>query len=63
LTKEVVVEPPAPFLGSATLRRESPQETAWTGDLRVNLPGFGVVPLTGPDTDVTLCADDGCPTK
>jgi hypothetical protein len=64
LTKEAVVEPPAPFLGSATLRREAGHETAWTGDLRVNLPGFGMVPLTGPDADVTLCADSGCrPTK
>jgi hypothetical protein len=62
LTREVVVEPPAPFLGSATLRREADQ-TAWTGDLRVALPGFGVVSLTPAGADVTLCADDGCPAK
>jgi hypothetical protein len=26
----------------------------------VNLPGFGVVPLTGPGAEVTMCADFGC---
>jgi hypothetical protein len=60
LTKEVVLEPPTPFLGSASLRRESTDKVSWVGDLGVNLPGFGVVPLAGPDAQVSLCADSGC---
>jgi hypothetical protein len=59
-TAEAAVEPPAPFLGKATFRRESAHETSWTGDLRVNLPGFGVVPLAGPGTEATLCSGLGC---
>jgi hypothetical protein len=59
-THEAVLEPPGPFLGGATLQRESAHQVSWLGDLRVNLPGFGVVPLTGPGTDVKMCADSGC---
>jgi hypothetical protein len=63
LTSEVTVEPPTPYLGSATLRRRSSSKVSWTGDLRLNLPGFGVVPLAGPGTHATLCADSGCKAK
>lgn len=63
LTSEVVLEPPAPFLGSATLRRESSDKVSWDGDLRLNLPGFGVVPLAKPAAHVSLCADSGCHLK
>lgn len=62
LTREVVVKPAAPFSGSATLRRESPRSASWTGDLSVELPGFGEVHLAGPGTRATLCADAGCGT-
>lgn len=60
LTQEGVVKPPAPFTGSATYRRESPHSLSWTGDLAVNLPGFGLVHLAGPKATATVCADDGC---
>jgi hypothetical protein len=61
LTREAIVKPPAPYSGSATYRRESSHSVSWTGDLAVNLPGFGLVHLAGPRTTATLCADDGCP--
>jgi hypothetical protein len=60
LTSEVVLEPPQPFLGSATVNRKGPHKVGWDGNLRLNLPGFGIVPLTGPGTAVSLCADSGC---
>lgn len=60
-TSEVLVAPPAPYLGSATLRRGSTQKVGWSGDLRVGLPGFGVVPLAGPGAQASICADAGCP--
>lgn len=59
-TTEVVVEPPKPFLGSATLRRESPDKASWKGDLRVYLPGFGVVSLAGPEFKAVTCTDRHC---
>jgi len=57
---EVLIEPPSPFLGSASFRRESSSKAGWDGDLRLNLPGFGVVPLAGAGAHATLCADSGC---
>jgi hypothetical protein len=59
-TAEATVEPPAPFLGKGTFQRESARQTSWTGDLRVNLPGFGVVPLAGPGTEATMCSSLAC---
>ncbi|HTT95996.1 MAG TPA: hypothetical protein VMF55_15095 [Solirubrobacterales bacterium] len=63
LTSEAVITPPAPFLGSATLRREPSSEPSWDGNLRLDLPGFGVVPLARPGTQVSICADSGCRTS
>ncbi len=60
LAQEGVIKPPAPFSGSATYRRESPHSLSWTGDLSVELPGFGDVSLAGSQTTATVCADDGC---
>jgi hypothetical protein len=60
LAREGVIRPPAPFSGSATYRRESPRSLSWTGDLSVDLPGFGRVRLAGRQTTATVCADDGC---
>jgi hypothetical protein len=60
LTSEAVVKPPRPFLGSATFRRESADRVTWKGDLKVALPGLGVVPLAGPKFTTTICADSGC---
>jgi hypothetical protein len=44
---EATVEPPAPFSGSATFHLEGPKTASWTGDLAVELPGLGKLPLTG----------------
>lgn len=60
LAQEGVVKPPAPFSGSATYRRGSRHSLSWTGDLSVNLPGFGDVRLAGRQTTATVCADEGC---
>ena len=60
LTAAATIAPPRPFLGTATFRRESADKVSWEGALRVNLPGFGVVPLAGPGTQATMCADSGC---
>jgi hypothetical protein len=60
LTSEAVIRPPRPFSGGATFRRESEDGVSWKGDLRVKLPGFGVVPLTSASTRVSMCADSGC---
>lgn len=59
-TSEAVIEPPQPFLGSATLRRTSPHKASWQGDLRIYLPGFGVVPLAGRHFKAAMCADRRC---
>jgi hypothetical protein len=40
---QATVHPPAPFRGTGTF--DNPD---WSGNLRVKLPGAGVVPLTGP---------------
>jgi hypothetical protein len=59
-TAGATVTPPAPFSGSATFLQESGQPPTWTGDLRVDLPGFGTVPLTGPGVKASTCAASGC---
>jgi hypothetical protein len=57
---EVAIAPPSPFLGKAILSRTSAPRAGWDGDLRVDLPGFGVLPLAGAGSSATLCADSGC---
>jgi hypothetical protein len=52
---EATLAPPAPFSGSATFHLESPKTASWTGDLAVELPGLGKVPLTGHGIDAGLC--------
>jgi hypothetical protein len=52
---EAMVEPPAPFEGSAEFTLESPTVANWTGDLRVPIPTLGTVALTGPKFEPTLC--------
>jgi hypothetical protein len=49
------VEPPAPFSGSATFALTAPRHAEWSGDLAVELPGYGSVPLTGPKVGAGLC--------
>jgi hypothetical protein len=48
------VDPPAPFVGSATLRRGPGGKRSWTGDLAATFPGGETVPLTGTEFHTTL---------
>jgi hypothetical protein len=50
----------APFSGSAAFELTSPHHAEWTGDLAVELPGFGRVPLTGPKIVAGLCETKAC---
>jgi hypothetical protein len=52
--------PSAPFSGSATFQMTSPRHGAWIGDLAVELPGYGTVPLTGPKFAAGLCETKAC---
>lgn len=51
---EATFEPPKPFRGTATFVRHEDGTTTWAGDLTVELPGAGTVPLVGPEFDVDL---------
>lgn len=57
---EGVLQPPAPFSGSATFRRHPKKPPTWTGDLKVDLPGFGEVRLAGPGTHASMCEGPAC---
>jgi hypothetical protein len=48
------VEPPKPFVGTATLKRGPHGKRAWTGDLEATFPGGETVPLTGTEFHTTL---------
>ena len=50
-----LVKIPKPFLGSATYSDSQDSAPTWSGDLRLPLPGAGVVPLTGPSFRVKFC--------
>jgi hypothetical protein len=52
---EATVSPSAPFSGSATFHLDDPKTAGWTGDLAVELPGAGQVPLTGENISAGLC--------
>lgn len=53
------VAPPAPFSGSADFSQSPGLPASWSGLLAVELPGAGVVPLTGPDFAAALCRGSG----
>jgi hypothetical protein len=55
-----VIEPPAPFTGSATFARTPESTFSWTGDLAVTLPGTDPVPLAGPAFRLDYCAVRSC---
>lgn len=52
---EATVSPSAPFSGSATFHLDGPKTASWTGDLAVELPGAGEVPLSGEGISAGLC--------
>ncbi|HVQ59453.1 MAG TPA: hypothetical protein VMS60_11170 [Solirubrobacterales bacterium] len=54
------VSPSFPFDGSATLTKSPGAATTWTGDLSVELPGRGTVPLAGPSFSAKLCRNISC---
>lgn len=55
-----VIQPPAPFTGSATFTRTPESTFSWTGDLAVAFPGTDPVPLAGPDFRLDYCAVRSC---
>jgi hypothetical protein len=54
------VFPPAPFSGSASFGLTSARDAEWGGNLAVELPGYGRVPLTGPKIRAGLCNSKAC---
>jgi hypothetical protein len=54
------VAPPAPFSGTATYERLPEGKSTWSGDLEVELPGLGRLPLTGPTYRAKLCRSFAC---
>ncbi|MBS1890955.1 MAG: hypothetical protein JST59_06665 [Actinobacteria bacterium] len=57
---EATIAPGAPFTGSATFHLDDPKTASWTGDLAVEMPGLGEVPLTGGDISAGLCHGPSC---
>jgi hypothetical protein len=53
------VSPPRPFSGSATLAPGPGGATAWTGSLKVDLPGRKNVPLATPSFTASLSQPSG----
>lgn len=55
------VRAPKPFQGTGSYLAAPGAEPSWSGDFSVELPGAGLVPLTGPEFDALLCT--GAPNK
>jgi hypothetical protein len=53
--ERVRVKPTPPFLGSASYLKPAGESPQWSGDLRVGVPGGGLVSLAGPSFDGVLC--------
>lgn len=58
--ENIVLEPPRPFRGRASLRRTPESTFVWDGSLRVAFPGVKPVELHGPDFITQYCALRGC---
>lgn len=52
---DAIAEPPKPFTGKGIFHLESPTTSTWSGDLGIDFPGIGYVPLTGPTFTAKLC--------
>lgn len=60
LLRTATLNPPAPFSGQATFRREATAANRWTGNLTVDLPGRSDVPLVGARATLTrACRHEG----
>jgi hypothetical protein len=54
-TSAAIIDPSSPlFSGSATFHKEPGGENGWIGDLKVELPGMGTVPLVAPGAKAFL---------
>jgi hypothetical protein len=60
-TRGATISPPAPFSGTGTFTREPGKAGSWSGDLKVEMPGFGSVPLAASDSRASICEIPGCP--
>lgn len=54
------VDPPPPFSGNATYEKGRDGSATWSGDLAVELPGRGELPLTDPTYHAKLCRNFAC---
>lgn len=54
LLRTAKLDPPAPFSGSATFRRDAAPANRWSGNLTADFPGRSGVPLTASGARVTL---------
>ena len=52
--------PPAPFCGTATYEKTPDGKVSWSGDLAVELPGRGTLPLTDSTYHAELCRSFAC---
>jgi hypothetical protein len=59
-TREATISPPAPFSGTGTFVRGDGGAASWSGDLAVELPGFGSVPLAGGGSKASMCRPPAC---
>jgi hypothetical protein len=57
---EANLAPPSPFSGTSTFTRRSGKKPSWTGNLTVELPGLGRLPLSGPKFRTQLCEGSSC---
>lgn len=54
------VAPPSPFSGTAAYEKSAGGGASWSGDLAVELPGRGVIPLADPTYRAKLCRSFAC---
>ncbi|HMC50026.1 MAG TPA: hypothetical protein VKH20_05220 [Solirubrobacterales bacterium] len=49
------LKPTQPFLGKGSYSKSTGEPPQWSGDLRVPVPGDGVLSLAGPNFNSALC--------